>query len=541
MSDKRLKQLIRRGAAAHERGDHAEEVELWKRVAILEPDYPYWQANLAHAFACLGKPEQAEILFRFVIETSPHVSQAYNNYANLLAEKGVPVDSLFPLFVFALETSETYAHFRRHFMNICVSVALGDAATDDSTWSRIRDNASRFLTRVGDDTTEHRTFVDDVISAYRGYEDFKRLLAEQNWGAATRSLDSLERSFAQRDYGANEVGRITRFRPLVTAAATAFSQLSRLSSDDPLTPAACLEEWQASLGHLRESRAFLASVGNSTFLDLLGWFSAELVRQLRWLATAAAPYDADSHQVPKEALSYVVQTRYAEIGELLEGLLLQTNRICRRASESYFAARQDTERVAVVSRAWLSIRIAAHGFVAEYSGVTDLIGREMLGWNTTPRDRVRRDLERFRAFVESQAHRDFYVDGKPQENIGRALLQAFVHNNGFREVPVRGGRIDVLVLEREATFVIETKVWRGSTYHDDGLTELAEYLSNNAIPNLGGAFYVVFDPTKGGLAAKYAAMSATQPGIDTITIGIALTAPSAKGRVSRTAQKDENT
>src|SRR5207245_11729038 len=107
---------------AHEHDNHADKVEIWKRVAILEPDHPYWQANLAHAFACLGNGEQAEILFRSVIEVAPNVSQAYNNYGNLLAERGVPLDALLPFFILALETSETYPHFQRHLMNICASV-----------------------------------------------------------------------------------------------------------------------------------------------------------------------------------------------------------------------------------------------------------------------------------------------------------------------------------------------------------------------------------------------------------------------------------
>lgn len=535
-SEDQITRLVKQGTEAHESGAHTEEVGIWKEVAVLDPEHPYWQANLAHAFALIGNDEQAAILFEHVISTAPHVSQAYNNYAALLANKGVPLQQLFPLFVMAVETSETYEHYQRHLINICLVVALSDASTHDDDWARIQEKAIEFLIRVQDRTPEHEGFVIETTGHFRQYRTLQTHMANQDWDAAKATLDVLESRFAAWEHGANEVARIERFRPLIAVASLVFQLLSTLGSDSSLTPAEFVQNCAAVIELQKQTIPHAQMAGTLTFLDIIGWCTAELRRQIIWLTDPAQSYDADAHRVPNKALRQLAETQYSEIVEMFQGLLLQTNRIIRRAADAYGSARGSVNRGSIVEKAWLAIRVATHGSVGEYSGLNEVIGREMLGWNTTPLDRMRRDLQRFKSFVEAQGHADMYIHGKPHENVGRALLQAFLVNNGFREVPVRGGRVDILIVERDAAFVIETKIWRGAAYHDDGLVELAEYVSNNSIRNLAGAFYVVFDPTATLRANAHLSSGDVQiPGIETVSISIALPTPSKKGQSQRTS------
>lgn len=103
----------------------------------------------------------------------------------------------------------------------------------------------------------------------------------------------------------------------------------------------------------------------------------------------------------------------------------------------------------------------------------------------------------FKLFVERQAYKDILVDGKAKENIGRALLQAFLLSRSYREVPVRGGQTDILQFVKQGRFLYEPKIWRGSSYYQQGLRELSEYIIGETDDEqLIGIFYVIFDPTK---------------------------------------------
>lgn len=110
----------------------------------------------------------------------------------------------------------------------------------------------------------------------------------------------------------------------------------------------------------------------------------------------------------------------------------------------------------------------------------------------------------FKNFIERQAHADIFVDGNPQENIARALLQAYMCERSYREIPVRGGQTDIIVFAKEGRYLYETKIWRGQEYFQQGLREIEEYVTGeNDDSQLKKIFYVVFDPTKSRNAKKY--------------------------------------
>jgi len=126
-----------------------------------------------------------------------------------------------------------------------------------------------------------------------------------------------------------------------------------------------------------------------------------------------------------------------------------------------------------------------------------------------------------------------YVQGKPQEHVARAILLAFLQERGFAEVPIRGGKVDVLLLSRDATFVLELKIWRGVQYYSDGIAELREYVANNSIPDLAAAMYIVLDPTATGRARQHVESSPRQEDIDIVVVNINPQAPSQKGAQKR--------
>jgi HEAT repeat protein/KaiC/GvpD/RAD55 family RecA-like ATPase len=116
----------------------------------------------------------------------------------------------------------------------------------------------------------------------------------------------------------------------------------------------------------------------------------------------------------------------------------------------------------------------------------------------------RREIIRFKNFVERQAYRDIFIKGKPQENIARTLLQTYLIPRSYREVPVRGGQTDLLLMAKNGRFLYETKIWRGPEYYEQGLREIEEYvIGEDDEQGLVGIFYVIFDPTKSRSAWRY--------------------------------------
>lgn len=133
-----------------------------------------------------------------------------------------------------------------------------------------------------------------------------------------------------------------------------------------------------------------------------------------------------------------------------------------------------------------------------FKGMADTILSE---FTRQPTDLAFDELLAFKALVERQTYRDIYVKEKPQENIARGFLQTFLYRRSYREVPVRGGQSDVLVFDKQGRFLYETKIWRGSSYFQQGLREIEEYIIGEEDDDqLAGIFYVLFDPTKSNAA-----------------------------------------
>lgn len=94
-------------------------------------------------------------------------------------------------------------------------------------------------------------------------------------------------------------------------------------------------------------------------------------------------------------------------------------------------------------------------------------------------------LSRFRAFVERRGGEAFKVTPTPLEATGQYLLMAYLEmivrdlkGDIFTEVDTGSGRMDIIVVHQGKRYIIETKIWRGQSYFDQGLPQLAQYLES---------------------------------------------------------------
>jgi hypothetical protein len=157
----------------------------------------------------------------------------------------------------------------------------------------------------------------------------------------------------------------------------------------------------------------------------------------------------------------------------------------------------------------------------------------------TPLEDAISTIRQFKLYVERQSYKDIFVDNKPQENIARALLQAYLPERSYREVPVRAGRSDLLLFIKDGKFLYETKIWRGPQYYIIGLKELEEYIIGEDInQDLLGIFYILFDPTESQRAKAYLSGDFTNVviknrAVNVVVVGLSPSVPSSKRRRSK--------
>jgi len=104
---------------------------------------------------------------------------------------------------------------------------------------------------------------------------------------------------------------------------------------------------------------------------------------------------------------------------------------------------------------------------------------------------IHSNIMMFKDYIEGTAYEVFRVADTPNEELCRTLLQTFLIPRGFREAHMAGGRCDLIYPEHN--IIIETKIWRGEKYFEDGILELKEYLKSQKYRT---GYYIVFDNTK---------------------------------------------
>ena len=99
----------------------------------------------------------------------------------------------------------------------------------------------------------------------------------------------------------------------------------------------------------------------------------------------------------------------------------------------------------------------------------------------------------YRHFAIGNLSRQFGGDTKGHENELRNSLHTYLPKHGFKEAQSGRGNTDIVIpgpaAEANPDAIVETKVWKGRSDYEDGLTELETYIHNDR-PKL--AVYVVF-------------------------------------------------
>ena len=106
-------------------------------------------------------------------------------------------------------------------------------------------------------------------------------------------------------------------------------------------------------------------------------------------------------------------------------------------------------------------------------------------------------LQRFQIYMQENDSRKETVF---LENQWRLLFMAFLrpilNGNGFELTEVQisdDKRIDVVVTYYQHKYIIELKIWRGESYHEQGILQLYDYLERQ---NKDTGYLVVFDDQK---------------------------------------------
>ena len=106
-------------------------------------------------------------------------------------------------------------------------------------------------------------------------------------------------------------------------------------------------------------------------------------------------------------------------------------------------------------------------------------------------------LDNFRNFIGRAGFQILQVPDTPQESVGRHLLLAYLDQfvklvGGVMHVEVQTGRgrMDLIITHNQRKYIVETKVWRGTSRYQAGKKQLAAYLKLEGVRE---GYYVVFD------------------------------------------------
>jgi hypothetical protein len=151
----------------------------------------------------------------------------------------------------------------------------------------------------------------------------------------------------------------------------------------------------------------------------------------------------------------------------------------------------------------------------------------------------------YRQFAIGHLSRQFGGQTRGHETELRNSLHTYLPQHGFKEAQSGRGNTDIVIPDRaggnQPEAIIETKVWKGKSDYEDGLTELETYIHNER-PSQG--MYVVFGerthlPTVITDASQAIAERRTLSGVvvPVVVIPFELVYPS---KVRQTARKPSN-
>jgi tetratricopeptide (TPR) repeat protein len=504
MNQDQVENFRQEAFAAHREGKHFEESIAWRKVRLCLPGDGEVLSNLASSEMLSGNLNEALVLFDQALEIDPSLSRAIHNRASLRLRMGADLQALFPDFQLALEYAASSEEFCWHAISLCRCAAFGSDRGALVLFNKIQDQIFTYIDhRAPDqDRAPLKKFFQNLVLGYRDVSKYRMALAQRRWFDAQAFLQSAEKIF--RDAGLkNFANGINGTKEDLQLCKQVFAILE----DIAIIPAIDVNDALKKSLELQETIES-TKLGNAAAMQhrlfcILNAFLTLFRTQLAYLANPTASYlPSDSSA---ETLMWLTESSFRSIGDDLLGIATFAEKRCRSLSYTagMKASRAGVDRAKADETAKLALYV--HSRLLDLEEVDAGLARAAMGWTQDPLSRVRGDLHEFRAFIERQAHCDLFVSGKPQENIARALLQASMNARSYREVPVRGGRSDILLFEcSDQRILIEAKIWRGASYHEQGKLELAEYiLGENDDGHLLGAFYVVFDPTESARSVEH--------------------------------------
>jgi tetratricopeptide (TPR) repeat protein len=535
MTDDELENLIQCAMEAHKQGRFEDELALWEQVCAERPDRLDFLHNVALARMNIGHLEQALTLFDDLASRAPNLSRVHNNRAALLVRFGADIQHLLPAFMTAVYQSETSDDFARHVLNAYRSAAFGPDAGGEELLNLLEEPILKLVGErfAPEDVSRNTECFKALLDAYRYVARYRVALSQKEWKAADKALSAAQDAF--RALGLpNFAEGSDAFREHLLICRDVFGFLEDVGSDPALFPSIAMDRATALISKAATLRVENEAGIQQRLIDILGWFLNLFLRQLALLSGTIDNYEQPSEEV--RIMMWLSSSSFRSIGDDLLTVINFGNRRCVELDNQLGTIASPATANLARREEWAKIALCIHGRVFDFRGVDSALAHAILGWSDDALGRVRAELAELRDFVERQAHADIIVDGTPRENIARALIQARLSARNYREVPVRGGRSDVLVfISNRQRVLLEVKIWRGAEYHEQGLRELEEYIAGeNDDKGLLAAFYVVFDATEGakGIAHEGSAVSTRTIGgvpIDVLIIRLRPPAPSRAG------------
>ncbi|TEB05582.1 hypothetical protein Psch_02623 [Pelotomaculum schinkii] len=529
-----LESLVDKAIGYYNAGDFEKEIEQWKLVIKHDSKNPLWVHNLALSLMNNADYNGSYILFEYLLQNYPDLSRVHNNFAVLLIRMGADKQDLIPVLKNALILSEDVEEFISHFMNLCNIIAYGFEGDASILFDEIETLLPEIMEKLYEPKRVDQNLISmtQVLQGMRIVSTYRRNFANKKWKSAEESLQQAIWVFSNLGLN-NFVNGINHYvKPLFQLCKEVMLLLEEIGTNTELSPDVALNKFKCLLELAQSSERRQDSV-NVRLLDMLGWFMTSFVNNLVFIADPKTPYNQDTS--PQQAIMYLSANYFNKLGSDLISILNFVNNQCANLSEH--ADRVFSKKLIEEYRntVWSKISLFCNGLVLDFCDVDLKLSRSMLGWDKDPINVSMKEIQEFKSLVERQTYADIYVNGKPQENIARALLQTFLTSRSYREVLVRGGRSDLLSFTKNGRFLYETKIWRGQDYYIQGLEELEEYIIGEDDENLLGVFYVIFDPTKSGKAKKHINSYIKTVGryhVNVIIIHIKPQVPSKKGKDS---------
>lgn len=534
MHNLKLDRLAAQAMKANSEKRYADESKLWARISRELPNRYDILCNLASAKMNEGQFEEAFTLFEKVLKADPSLSRAHNNFAGLKLRMGADIRDLLPEFLRALELSQSSKEFCWHSINLCQSAAFGS----DEGAPELLDTLEQRLIELIDERfspslrESQRVFFGQFVAAYRLVANYRQALVHRDWRGAERSLKDAQHAFVSAGLQNFADGIETTLKDLYTCK-DVFALLEDIAGNSKLDPEGAYIRASSLQQHVGSMTAANLASPQKRLFDVLSTFLVMFSSQLRYLSSPESEFETIDHK--RQGLMWLTGSSFRLMGDDLLGIINFTEKRCRQLSEAvvHLASNAGIRQAALDS--WAKLALYIHGRLLDFRGVDSALARASLGWADDPLGRARAEVQEFRAFIERQAYGDILVGGKPQENIGRALLQARLTGRSYREVPVRGGRSDILAFEHDGRRVLfETKIWRGAGNHEQGIRELSEYVGGEGDDGqLLAAFYIVFDPTESARAIEHegSPISTRQVGGVSIEIVVVRLRPPVPSRI----------